>query len=97
MPLLDMGILEAAQNAADETGVSVCSICKWAAMYFVCMIGTAAEERDDTAVELLLSNRRKGVNNPDSDEHFRLKAGEYVRANSCSRRVPKVGAGTVSL
>ena len=39
-----MGIFEAAQKAADLTGVSVCSIRKWAAMYLVCMIGTTAEE-----------------------------------------------------
>ena len=57
-----MGILEAAQKAADVTGVSVHSVRKWAAMYFECMISTAAEEMDDTAVEILLSSDRgKGL------------------------------------
>ena len=71
-----MGILEAAQKAADVTGASVHSVRKWAAMYFECMIGTAAEEMDDTAVEILLSSDRgKGVIH---DEHFRLQAREYV-------------------
>ena len=84
-----MGILEAAQKAADVTGASVHSIRKWAAMYFLCMIGTAAEEMDNTAVETVLSSDRgKGVKNPLSlihDEHFKLKAQEYVRANSCKK------------
>ena len=77
-----MGILEAAQKTADVTGASVHNIRKWAAMYFLCMIGTAAEEMDDTAVETVLSSDRgKGVKNPLSlirDEHFKLKAREYV-------------------
>ena len=51
-----MGILEAAQKAADVTGSSVQSIRKWAAIYFTCTIGTTAEEMDDTAVEILLSS-----------------------------------------
>ena len=60
-----MGILEAAQKAADVTGASVHSVRKWAAMYFECMIGTAAEEMDDTAVEILLSSERgKGPTKP---------------------------------
>ena len=60
-----MGILEAAQKAADVTGASVQSVRKWAAMYFECMIGTAAEEMDDTAVEILLSSERgKGPTKP---------------------------------
>ena len=91
-----MGILEAAQKAAEVTGVSVHSVCKWAAMYFECMIGTAAEEMDDTAVEILLSSDQgKGVTNPLSlihDEQFRLQAREYVRANSCQRGEPNLTA-----
>ena len=32
-------------------------------MYFLCMIGTAAEEMDDTAVETMVSSDRgKGLN-----------------------------------
>ena len=34
-----MGIIEAAQKAADVTGASVKSIHRWAKMYFTCMIG----------------------------------------------------------
>ena len=63
-------------------------------MYFLCMIGTAAEEMDNTAVETVLSSDRgKGVKNPLSlirDEHFKLKAREYVRANSCKRGEPNL-------
>ena len=51
-----MGILEAAQKAADVKGSSVRSIREWAAMYFLYMISTAAEEMDDTAVEIVLSS-----------------------------------------
>ena len=91
-----MGILQAAQKAADVTGVFVHSVRKSAAMYFECMIGTAAEEMDDTAVEILLSSDRgKGVANQLSlihDEQFRLQAREYVRANSCQRGKPNLMA-----
>ena len=92
-----MGILEAAQKAADVKGSSLRSIREWAAMYFLCMISTAAEKMDDTAVEIVLSSDwGKGVKNPLSlirDEHFKLKAREYVRANSCKRGEPNLTAG----
>ena len=69
-----MGILEAAQKAANVTGAFDQSIRKWAAMYFTCMRGTTAEEMDDAAVETLLSSERgKGTKNPLSlihDEDF---------------------------
>ena len=60
-----MGIIEAAQKAADVTGASVKSIHRWAKMYFTCMIGTTAEEMDDMAVEILLSSEKgKGIKKP---------------------------------
>ena len=78
-----MGILEAAQKAADVTGAFDQSIRKWAAMYFTCMIGITAEEMDDTAVETLLSSERgKGIKIPLSlihDQDFRLEACEFPR------------------
>ena len=61
-----MGIIEAAQKAADVTGASVKSIHRWAKMYFTCMIGTTAEEMDDMAVEgnLALLRERQGYKKP---------------------------------
>ena len=57
-----MGIVKAAQKAADVTGASMYSIRNWAAMYFVCMISAASEEMDTIAVKISLSSDRgKGV------------------------------------
>ena len=43
-----MGILEAAQKAADVTGASVQSIRKWAAMYFTCIAGGGKTTHPDS-------------------------------------------------
>ena len=92
-----MGILEAAQKQLMHvTGASMYSIRSWAAMYFECKIGTALEEMDDSAMEILLSlDRGKGVKNPLKyslicDEDF-----QKGRAQSYCRHVLKVGARTL--
>ena len=95
-----MGILEAAQKAADVTGAFDQSNRKWAAMYLTCMIGITPEEMDDTAVETLLSSERgKGIKIPLSlihDQDFRLEARELCVSKQLQKGVSTISQQTCS-
>ena len=90
--LWGLGIVEAASQAADVTGVSAYTVRKWASQYYMSLIDVAPESIDhDVIVDLLSSERGRGSKLAGSlltDEEFCLAAREYIRQNSCVRGEP---------
>lgn len=62
-----MNILQAAQFAADVTGVAVYTARKWAAIYYLSLVGVKIDDVDrDYINDLLSSEKGRGCGNPTS-------------------------------
>ena len=91
-----LSISQAAQCAADDTGVSAYTVRKWASMYYLSLIGISPHNIDNTMVDGLLSSERgKHCRNARSiirDEGFRLSARDFVHCHAYKRGEPNVTA-----
>ncbi len=90
----DMSILQAAQYAADVTGISVYTARKWVATYYLSLVGVTPDDIDREFMDDLLSSERgRSCGNPGSivhDEEFRLCAREFVHENAYKRGQPNM-------
>ena len=80
-----MSILQAAQYAADVTGVAVYTARKWVATYSFSLVGVRPDDIDREFMDDLLSSEHgKSCGNPGSILHdeVRLLVREFVRENA---------------
>ena len=89
-----LSITQAAQCAADVTGVSAYTVRKWASLYYLSLVGTSPDDIDNTMVDDLLSSERgKHCGNTRSiirDEGFRLSARDFVHCHAYKRGEPNM-------
>ena len=88
----NMNILQAAQCAADVTGVAVYTARKWVATYYLSLVGMNTDNVDREFMNDLLSSERGRAcgNGLVHDEEFRLRAREYVRENAYKKGQPNM-------
>ena len=90
----NMSILQAAQCAADVSGVAVYTARKWVATYYLSLIDANLDNVDQDFInDLVTSEKSRACENPNSllhDEEFRVNARDYIHANAYNRGQPSL-------